>query len=80
MDWDDNVMFMPTKIYVLDEDGTEVGMSTEDFSNFRNLIDKETGKTKKPFEYEGYNIIGLATNPFRDFRSGLSEFVQDIYI
>jgi len=31
-DWDDNIMVMPTKIMVLDENGNEVGMSTEDFA------------------------------------------------
>ena len=30
-DWDDNLMFMPTKLYLLDDDGDEVGMGTEDF-------------------------------------------------
>ena len=31
-DWDDNIMHMPTKIMVLDDKGSEVGMSTEDFA------------------------------------------------
>ena len=31
-DWDDNILFMPTKIIVLDKAGKEVGMSSEDFA------------------------------------------------
>ena len=31
-DWDDNLMFMPTKIYLKDDKGRSVGMSTEDFA------------------------------------------------
>jgi hypothetical protein len=32
-DWDDNLMYMPTKIYLKDDKGNSVGMSTEDFAN-----------------------------------------------
>ena len=37
-DWDDNILTMPTKIIVKDEDGDEVGMSTEDFAHYRLQI------------------------------------------
>ena len=40
-DWDDNLMFMPTKIYLLDENDNTVGMSTEDFAEYRTEIGKE---------------------------------------
>ena len=43
-DWDDNLMFMPTKIYLKDDKGKSVGMSTEDFAEYRTEIGKE------PFE------------------------------
>ena len=55
-DWDDNIMNMPTKIILKDEDGDEVGMSTEDFAEYRTLIGKEE------FDYEGHNIVGFLTN------------------
>jgi hypothetical protein len=40
-DWDDNLVHMPTKIILLDVDGNEVPMSTEDFATFRGQIGKE---------------------------------------
>ena len=61
-DWDDNLMYMPTKIIVKDNNGNEVGMGTEDFAEHRVDI----GKT--PFEYKGKTIVGFAENPFRNFR------------
>ena len=61
-DWDDNLMYMPTKIYLKDKDGKSVGMSTEDFAEYRTEIGKE------PFEYEGHTILGFDDDPFRDFR------------
>jgi hypothetical protein len=50
-DWDDNLMYMPTKIYLKDENGNSVGMSTEDFAEYRSDVGKE------PFEYEGHTIV-----------------------
>lgn len=71
-DWDDNIMFMPTKIVVKDEDGQEVGMSTEDFAHNRMKIGKED------FEYNGHKIVGYAENPFRYFREeGDKRFIID---
>jgi hypothetical protein len=46
-DWDDNIVHMPTKIMVKTEDGDEVGMSTDDFAEYRH----DLGKT--PFKYKG---------------------------
>ncbi len=77
-DWDDNLMFMPTKIYLMTEDGEEIGMGTEPFAHYRNNIDPNTGKAKKPFEFDGEIIVGMADDAFRDFKSGLSEFVRDM--
>lgn len=72
-DWDDNLMFMPTKIYLLDDDGEEVGMGTEDFAEYRTKIGNE------PFDYEGFTIVGFAPNPFRDFKTdGDAKFLKDV--
>lgn len=72
-DWDDNLMYMPTKIYLLDDDGEEVGMGTEDFAEHRIHIGK------KPFDYNGFTIVNFAPDPFRDFRTtGDKKFLQDV--
>jgi hypothetical protein len=71
-DWDDNIVTMPTKIILKDEDGDEVGMSTEDFADYREIIGKE------PFEYDGHKIIGYSEDPYRFFRtSGDKQFIVD---
>lgn len=71
-DWDDNLMYMPTKIYLKNEDGESVGMSTEDFAEYRSEIGKE------PFEYEGDTIVGFDDDAFRDFKvTGDKKFVVD---
>jgi hypothetical protein len=71
-DWDDNLVHMPTKIIVKDEDGSEVGMSTDDFAEFRHLIGKE------PFTYKGNTIVGYGENPFKNFRTdGDKDFLVD---
>lgn len=80
MDWDDNIMYMPTKIHLLDENGEDVKMSTHDFAHYREMIDSHTKKTKDPngFEYNGHTIVGLADDAFRDFSSGSDKFIRDI--
>jgi len=71
-DWDDNLMYMPTKIIVQSKDGDEVGMSTEDFAEYRTQIGKE------PFEYQGKQIKGYASDPFRNFTTkGDKQFLID---
>ena len=71
-DWDDNIVHMPTKIIVKDENGGEVGMSTDDFAEHRHQIGKE------PFDYKGTSIVGYAENPFRNFRTeGDKDFLVD---
>jgi hypothetical protein len=71
-DWDDNLMYMPTKIYLKDDDGKTVGMSTEDFAEYRTEIGKE------PFEYEGHTIVGFDEDAFMDFRvPGDNAFIKD---
>jgi len=71
-DWDDNLMFMPTKIIVKDDNGKEVEMSTEDFAEYRSRIGKE------PFSYKGTTIVGFASDPFRNFGTkGDKQFLLD---
>ena len=71
-DWDDNLMYMPTKIYLKDDNGKVVGMSTEDFAEYRTEIGKE------PFDYEGHTIVGFDNDAFRDFTvTGDQKFLID---
>jgi hypothetical protein len=71
-DWDDNIVFMPTKIMLIDVNGEEVGMSTHGFAQYRHLIGKQE------FDYEGHTIKDYATNPFRNFRvEGDQQFLND---
>ena len=74
-DWDDNIMMMPTKIIVKTEEGNEVGMSTEDFAEYRGMLGKE------PFEYNGDTIVGYSDNPYRNFTvEGDSQFIVDAMV
>ena len=71
-DWDDNILFMPTKIIVLDKAGKEVGMSSEDFAAHRAKIGQEE------FDYEGHVIKDYAPNAFRYFRPQADrKFIKD---
>jgi hypothetical protein len=71
-DWDDNIVHMPTEIYLLDDDGNEVGMSTEDFAEYRSKIGKG------PLKYKGSTIVDFAPNAFKDFRvDGDKQFLID---
>lgn len=71
-DWDDNIVHMPTEIMLVDEDGEEVGMSTEDFAEYRTDIGT------KPIKYKGKKIKGFAPNAFRYFRTeGDKKFISD---
>ena len=72
-DWDDNIVFMPTKIILLDTEGNEVGMATDDFAEYRTEIGK------KEFEYEGHTIKDFALFPFKNFRvEGDAQFLNDV--
>jgi hypothetical protein len=71
-EWDDNIVHMPTKIIVKDDNGEEVGMSTDDFAEHRSQIGK------KNFDYKGHTIVGFASDPFRNFRTeGDKNFLID---
>jgi len=71
-DWDDNIVHMPTKIILKTDDGDEVGMSTDDFAEYRSKIGKED------FEYNGDTIVGFGEDPFKNFRTeGDKDFLID---
>lgn len=71
-DWDDNLLFMPTKIIVKNTLNQEVEMETKDFSIWRTLIGK------KNFLYKNNIIIGFAENAFKNFRkAGDDKFIKD---
>jgi hypothetical protein len=70
LDWDDNILNMPTKIYLKSDNGNSIGMSTHEFAHFRHLIGSE------PFKYNGEMIVGFDENPFRDFTS-YDTFLED---
>jgi len=71
-DWDDNIVSMPTKIILIDEDGDEVGMSTEDFATYREKIGEE------PFEFDGHTIVGFAEDAYNWFGvKGDKQFIVD---
>jgi hypothetical protein len=71
-DWDDNIVHMPTKIILKNEDGEDVGMSTADFAEYRHIIGKE------PFNYKGDKIVGFADAPLRNFKVfGDKDFLID---
>jgi hypothetical protein len=71
-DWDDNIVFMPTKIVLLTENEEEIGMSTEDFAEHRHQIGKE------PFPYKGTTIVDFAPDAFRNFGTkGDKRFIID---
>jgi hypothetical protein len=71
-DWDDNIVSMPTKILLKDEEGDTVGMSTEDFATYREEIGKE------PFEFDGHTIVGFAKDAYKWFGvKGDKQFIVD---
>jgi len=71
-DWDDNIVHMPTKIMVKTEDGDEIGMSTDDFAEYRHQLGKE------PFEFDGHTIVGFSSDPYKYFGvKGDKQFIID---
>lgn len=73
-DWDDNILKMPTEIILLDNSGKEIGMSTQDFAEYRDIIGKQE------FDYNGQTIVGYASDAFRYFRDERDEniFTKDV--
>jgi hypothetical protein len=71
-DWDDNIVSMPTKIILKNEDGEEVEMGTEDFAEYRGEIGKN------PIKYKGDVVVDFANEPFRNFGTkGDKQFLID---
>jgi hypothetical protein len=63
---------MPTKIILKNEEGDEVGMSTDDFAEYRHKIGK------RPFKYKGETIVGYTEEPFKNFQTpGDKNFLID---
>ena len=73
-DWDDNIVKMPTEILLVDVNGDEVGMSTDDFAEYRELIGKEE------FKYKGKVVKGFSDDSFKNFRypTGDEKFLEDV--
>jgi hypothetical protein len=71
-DWDDNIVYMPTNIMVLNDVNKEIGMSTEDFAKYRHMIGLDD------FNYKDNRIVGYAEDPFRHFGvNGDKRFIID---
>jgi hypothetical protein len=69
-DWDDNLLFMPTKIYLKDGDET-IEIGTEEFANIRTKIGK-------PGPYKNYSYLPDDAS-FRNFREeGNEQFLADV--
>jgi len=73
LDWDDNIMKMPTKIYLIDDDGNQVGMDTHEFAKYRSKVGVES------FYYKNHKIVGFAPNCLSEFKEeGSLQFLIDI--
>ncbi len=71
-DWDDNIVVMPTRIMVLDKEGNEIGIKTEEYAKFREFIGKQE------IDYNGKTIVDYAPDAFRKFKiSGDKDFLID---
>jgi len=74
-DWDDNIMYMPTKIILFEKGtGRELPVTTAEFAGIHDQIGK-------PGKYENYEIIeNDQTGSFRNFRDqpGVNHFLDDI--
>ncbi len=73
-DWDDNILFMPTQIYLekrVGESWIPISVGTEEFREIRKFIGTDNSKGL-PYRYENNDII----KSFRDFRS-YDSFLKD---
>jgi hypothetical protein len=71
-DWDDNILYMPTKIILVGEDGNKIGMNTKDYVKYKDKIGKE------PFEYNDNTVEDYADNAFKYFGENAdTQFVID---
>ena len=74
LDWDDNLLYMPTQIIVETKDGN-MGISTEEYTNVvRDYIIEN-----KECELRGKTITGINEDTFKNFRTdGDSQFLEDL--
>ncbi len=75
-DWDDNIAFMPTKVYVYHKTtGAEVAITTQQFAEIRDSIKSGTGEWGQ-FELRKDKVTGS----FRRFESGIDGnfFLEDL--
>lgn len=88
-DWDDNIVFMPTKVYVFDRaSGEQKGVSTADFAEVRHRVygtkgepPHEKNTTWRGVDWGRYELRGDdATGSFREFRdlNGENRFLSDV--
>lgn len=69
-DWDDNLLFMPTEVY-LKKGGKVITIGTEEFANIRTEIGK-------PGPYQDYSLLPDGAS-FRNFREeGDQQFLDDV--
>jgi hypothetical protein len=62
-DWDDNLLYMPTEIYLKEDNGDKFAVGTSQYAHFKKyLINKEKFKT------DGKLILGLHEDAFMNFR------------
>lgn len=72
-DWDDNIMKMPTMVYLKTNKGEVVGMPTDKYSLKKSIIGK------KSFKFNNEIIVGYDDEPFRDFlQEGDKRFILDL--
>jgi hypothetical protein len=79
-DWDDNILFMPTEIIVIDENGEEVGIPTSEFAKYRKHLIEEN-----PVKYKGRTIVGFpkngkGENDFNRAYSNFRDYDPDVFI
>ena len=63
-DWDDNLLYMPTQVYLVDRYGKEFSLPTSEYA-----------KIRKNMSEFGYRYL---PDSFRDFRSGVIPFLVDV--
>jgi hypothetical protein len=72
-DWDDNLLYMPCQIYLMDVTGKEIPISTAEYAQIKEELKKGS------IDYNGHVGVGLSTfEPFRDFRCSIIPFLVAI--
>jgi hypothetical protein len=72
-DWDDNLLYMPCQIYLMDVTGKEISISTAEYAQIKEQLKKGS------IDYNGYVSVELSTfEPFRDFKCSIIPFLVAI--